>query len=242
MQGLIEPIIPLIDDYDELVSGSIVEFSRFANAYLLLVKMSLDEKQARDLKTKRVFEQLADSNAVKFLTKDIPSEYIQFMTTLIRDQIHIQSHVPDLGGGAFADGISGVAVDRLMFDFENVVSNAEAEFDTALFDRIKMIFYVLKLQSTSDGTFDEITIVHKRNKPANTKEYSEIALNMKNAGFSDYSIADYMPDEMIPDTEKELERQKEQQEMAMPDVEAIAVDDTSPDEEQPDEEDDNGGR
>lgn len=242
MQGLIEPIIPLIDDYDELVSGSIVEFSRFANAYLLLVKMSLDETQAKALKTKRVFEQLADSNAVKFLTKDIPSEYIQFMTGLIRDQIHIQSHVPDLGGGAFADGISGVAVDRLMFDFENVVSNAEAEFDTALFDRIKMIFYVLKLQSATDGTFDDITIVHKRNKPANTKEYSEIALNMKNAGFSDYAIADYMPDEMIPDTEKELERQEEQQEMAMPDVEVVADTDTSTDDVQPAEEDDNGRR
>jgi hypothetical protein len=32
---------------------------------------------------------------------------------------------------------------------------------------------------------------------------------MKNAGFSSYLIADIMPDDIIPDVEAELERQKE---------------------------------
>jgi len=221
MQGLIEPVVPLIDDYDMLVSGAMNEFDRFSNAYLRLVKMSLTPAQLRNLKSSRVFEQLAEKEAVSFLTKDIPTAYIQYMTALIRDQIHIQSHVPDLGGGAFADGISGVAVDRLMFDFENVVSNAEAEFDTALYERIRMIMAIYKITSRAEGSFDEITISHKRNKPANTKEYSEIALNMKNAGFSDYAIVDYMPDDMIPDTDAELKRQEEQNDAMMPDVDSI---------------------
>jgi SPP1 family phage portal protein len=243
MQGLIEPVVPLIDDYDALVSGAMNEFDRFSNAYLRLVKMSLTPEQRKNLKSSRVFEQLAEKEAVSFLTKDIPTAYIEYMTGLIRDQIHIQSHVPDLGGGAFADGISGVAVDRLMFDFENVVSNAEAEFDIALYNRIEMILAIYKITSRADGTFDEIMISHKRNKPANTKEYSEIALNMKNAGFSDYSIADYMPDDMIPDTDVELERQEEQNALMVPDVDEVPEPEPDMDEvEQTETEGGNGNR
>jgi SPP1 family phage portal protein len=237
IQGIIEPVIPLIDDYDVLVSDSMVEFDRYANSYLKLVKMSIGAEDQRNLKKKRIFEQLPDKDAVSFLTKDIPTAYIEFMTKLIRDQIHIQSHVPDLGSGSFADGISGVAVDRLMFDFENVVSNAEAEFDTGLYDRIRLITNMYGIMGRQSGTFDEIMISHKRNKQNNGVEYSQIALNLKNAGFSQYAIVDYMPDEIIPDTDAELEREKEEQDAAMPDVEAIPpVDEPEADLEQTQEE------
>jgi SPP1 family phage portal protein len=220
-QGIIEPVIPLIDDYDLLVSGAMLEFDRFSNSYLRLVKMSLTPEAAKALKKRRVFEQLSEKEAVSFLTKDIPTQYIEFMTGLIRDQIHIQSHVPDLGSGAFADGVSGVAIQRLMFDFENVVSNAEAEFDTALYDRIRLITNIYKTTNRAQGTFDEITISHKRNAPLNLKEFADTAYVMFQAGFSKYLIADIMPDDIIPDVDEELERQKEDAEGAIPDVEAI---------------------
>ena len=183
--------------------------------------MSLTPEQRKNLKSSRIFEQLAEKEAVSFLTKDIPTAYIEYMTGLIRDQIHIQSHVPDIGSGAFADGASGVAIQRLMFDFENVVSNAEAEFDTALYDRIRMITAIYKLTSRADGTFDEITISHKRNAPLNLKEFADTALTMSQTGFSRYLIADIMPDDIIPDVDEELNRQDEDREGAIPDVDEI---------------------
>lgn len=249
MQGIIEPVIPLIDDYDLLVSDSMNEFDRFSHAYLRLVGMSLSDqsksaspgvfKQALALiKQRRAFEQLKDKDDVSFLTKDIPTAYIDFMTKLVRDQIHIQSHVPDLGSQAFSDGVSGVAIQRLMFDFENVVSSAEAEFDTGLLDRIRMISEVYKKTGRAKGSFDEITISHKRNAPLNLKEYADTALVMSQAGFSRYLQADIMPDDIIPDVEAELQRQDEEREAAMPDIEDIP-----PVNEEPvDEEADDGDR
>lgn len=223
-QGIIEPVVGLIDDFDILVSDSMIEFDRFANSYLKLVGMSMDNADQKNLKKNRIFENLSDKDAVSFLTKDIPTAYIDFMSKLIREQIHIQSHVPDLSSGSFADGVSGVAVDRLMFDFENVCSNAEAEFDTGLKERIRLIITMYNVQTRAAGTFDEIDITHKRNKPNNIAEYAQIAVALKNAGFSDYAICDAMPDELIPDVEAELERRKEEQETAIPDVEALAQD------------------
>jgi SPP1 family phage portal protein len=246
-QGIIEPVLPLIDDYDLLISDSMNEFDRFAHAYLLLVKMSLDSQVKSSnpnmiqsglamLKRRRVFEQLPDKDAVSFLTKDIPTDYIRFMTELIKEQIHTQSHVPDLGSSAFKDGVSGVAVQRLMFDFENVVSNAEAEFDTGLLDRIRLISNLYALTGRADGTFDEVTISHKRNAPLNLKEFADTALVMDQAGFSRYLVADIMPDDIIPDVDEELERQKEDREGEMPDIEAVPPPDM---EEVAPEEDDN---
>jgi SPP1 family phage portal protein len=182
---------------------------------------------------------------VSFLTKDIPTDYIRFMTELIQKQIHIQSHVPDLS--SFADGLSGVAVDRMMFDFENVVSNAEAEFDTGLLDRIKLIDAIFaKTNRANDGSYADVTISHKRNKPTNTKEYAETAQLLSNAGFSRYCIVDFMPDEIVPDTDMELEREEEDKESEPPDVEMIPEpeapmpEDVQPTEEQATEEDADG--
>ena len=86
------------------------------------------------------------------------------------------------------------------------------------------------------GTFDEIMISHKRNKPNNGLEFSQIALNLKNTGISQYAIVDYMPDDIIPDTDAELEREKEEQDAAMADIEDIPNPDDNP------EEVDNGDR
>jgi hypothetical protein len=44
---------------------------------------------------------------------------------------------------------------------------------------------------------------------------------MSQTGFSRYLIADIMPDDIIPDVEQELERQDEDREAAMPDIEDI---------------------
>ena len=232
IQGLIEPILPLIDDYDLLISDSMNEFDRFAHAYMRLVGMSLSgianskepgaiSRALQLIKKRRVFEQLRDKEDVSFLTKDIPTEYIKYMSGLIKEQIHNQSHVPDLNGSSFQDGISGVAVQRLMFDFENVVSAAEAEFDVGLDDRISLINNIYKISGQLSGIPGEVTVSHKRNAPLNIKEFADTALVMQQTGFSRYLVADVMPDDIIPNVEQEIERQEEDNAMMMPDVESF---------------------
>ena len=252
MIGLIEPVIPLIDCYDILISDSMNEFDRFANAYLILKKMSLVDPVHRkvpgafaaalaNLKRYRVFENVDEKAEIKFLTKDIPHEYIQFMSAWVQKQIHTQSHVPDFAGEKFT-GASGIAIQRLLFDFENVCSDAEADFDVALYERMRMIYSIYnKLSRVSGGDYSVINIAHKRNSPLNLKEFADTAVQMKAAGFSSYLVADIMPDDVIPDVEEELERQRKQAEDMFSDVEQDDGEPTPKEDEdvEPDEGDEN---
>ena len=217
--GLIEPVLALIDDYDMLVSDSFVEFDRFANAYLRIVGSSItggvsDDANGnkvamflRRLRERRIFSGLSAPDDVTFLTKDIPKEFIEFMSNLIRQQIHVQSHVPDFTSEQFASGVSGAAIDRLLFDFENVCSSAEADFDTGLLERIRLINIILKVDRV-DSEGKTVVINHKRNLPANTKEAAEIAVLLKNAGFSSRLVAESMPDYIVSDVDEELAEQE----------------------------------
>jgi len=213
MLGVINPVHDLINDYDVLMSDSMNEFDRFAFAYLLLKKMRLgnsaDPKEQRKalsiIKRLRVFQNLPDDGAVSFLTKDIPKEFIEFMEKWIREQIHEQSHVPDFSQSA--SDLSGVAIDRLMFDFENVVSSAEANFDVGLYERMELISKIMTIGG-SEKQVSDISIIHRRNTPKNLAEFAEIAFKMKQAGFSAELIARVMPSEIVKNVDEEIALQK----------------------------------
>jgi len=228
MEGIITPVIPLIDSYDVLISDSMNEFDRFAHAYLIMKKFGLTDptkkkdegaisKTLQMLKRSRIFEYLDEKADIHFLTKDIPTAFIDYMSKFVQNQIHIQSHVPDFTGDRMA-GASGIAIQRLLFDFENVVSSAEADFDIGLMERIRLLTIIYDKVGLAIGEPGNVVISHKRNVPLNLMEFAQTAMTMKNAGFSSYLVADIMPDDVVPNVEEELERQKEEQEAMYPDV------------------------
>ena len=220
MQSIMENVLSLIDAHDVLFSDSMNEFDRFAFAYLIMKKFGLTDPIAKKdpskpnfalqlLKRRRVFEHLDKDAEIKFLTKDIPHEFIAFISQQLREQIHIQSHVPDFTSEKMA-GASGIAIQRLLFDFENLVSSAEADFDTGLFARMDLMATIMRKLGIVDGTHDMVTINHKRNVPLNTLEFAQTALQMSSAGFSRRAIVGIMPEDIIPNIEKELEYEQEE--------------------------------
>jgi len=152
--GDFEPVKNLIDAYDILASDSMNEFDRFAMAYMILKGYNASD-DIDNMKQKRIFG-VTEEGAVEFLTKDIPSEFIQFMSGWIRKEIHKQSHVPDfLEAGATGDALSGVAIDKLLYDFEFIAATKQALFESGLRKRLELI----------DPGLRDIEIVFDRNKP-----------------------------------------------------------------------------
>jgi SPP1 family phage portal protein len=231
--GLIEPVTGIIDDYDIIVSDSMIEFQRFANAYLRVVGMSIGDPTGQNpklmraimsrIKQSRVFDQLKASDDVTFLTKDIPKEFIEYMTGLLKDQIHEQSHVPDFNSEKFSGQLSGAAIERMLFDFENVVSSAQADFDLGLYDRLTHVTKILEAAGIATGNPQDIIINHRRNIPIDELDVAQVAMSMRNTGISMESVVENMPREVIPSVEAELERQKAEQESAYPDLDEIRL-------------------
>ena len=75
--------------------------------------------------------------------------------------------------------------------------------------RIDLICNVLAILG-KDGGHEMVTIQHKRNMPVNNKEFADTALTMMQAGFSRRAIIGIMPEDIIPDIEKELEYEQEE--------------------------------
>jgi SPP1 family phage portal protein len=223
MQSIMENVLTIIDAHDVLFSDSMNEFDRFAFAYMIMKKFGLTDPIAKKdptktnwalklLKQRRVFEHLDKDAEISFLTKDIPTEFIAHIGAQLREQIHIQSHVPDFTDKNMA-GTSGIAIQKLTsYDFENIVSSDEADFDTGLYMRMSLMITIMKKLGIVDGTTDMVLINHKRNVPLNNQEFAQTALLMQNGGFSRRAIVGIMPEEIIPDIEKELEYEKEEQE------------------------------
>ena len=232
--GLIEPVAPIIDDYDIIVSDSMIEFQRFANAYLRIVGMSIGDptgdnpkllrKILAKIKASRTFDSLKNKDDVTFLTKDIPKDFIEYMTQLLKDQIHEQSHVPDFTSEKFSGTLSGAAVERMLFDFENIVSSAQADFDIGLYDRIQHITGIMQKIGAPVGEPFDVMINHRRNIPIDEMNAAEVAVALRNTGISMESVVENMPREVIPSVEVEMERQQAEIDSAYPDIDMMGPD------------------
>jgi len=222
MMGVIRTVLGLIDALDVLYSDSMNEFDRFAFAYLIMKKFGLTDpvkmktpgvfsNALANLKRSRIFEHVPADADIKFLTKDIPTGFIQFMKDALREQIHVQSHVPDFTSDKMA-GASGRAIKRLLFDFENLISSTDADFDVGLIERIRLITIVYARTGKPIGTPDDFTIVHKRNLPDDTLENAQVANQLKTAGMSSYLVTSALGSELCPDVQAELMRQQKEAE------------------------------
>jgi SPP1 family phage portal protein len=171
--GDFEHIKKLIDAYDILMSDSMNEFDRFAWAYLILKGMSMDEEDASRIKDKRILEFVAEGGA-DFLTKDIPADFLKFMAEWIRKEIHKQSHIPDFIDAGTGDNLSGVAIDKLLYDFEFVAATKEALFRQGLAKRFDLINTILRKSRGVTIDKRDVDIVMQRNVPSNDLENAKV--------------------------------------------------------------------
>jgi SPP1 family phage portal protein len=197
-------IKPLIDAYDVLMSDSMNEFDRFSFAYLLLVEMDVNEDDAKEIKAKRMFTNLPSPDAVKFLTKDIPTPFIIFMTDLIRKEIHKQSFIPDVDEISFSGGTSGVTIDKWVYMMEYTASDKEAYMKQGLTKRLELFeaLGMINLDAGYEFTF-------KRNLPSSDRSNAEIYNMLFGKGITTETLMkQYL--QFIKDPLAEMEAAKEE--------------------------------
>lgn len=203
-EGDFEPVIPLIDAFDLVVTDSMNEFDRFAWAYLLMKAVKADDKTLRMIKRRRVFQNLQDTNDIKFLTKQIQDEFIKDLRGSMRQQIHMQSHVPDFTDERFKGDISGAAIKRLLFDFENLAATKQAYFEEGLKKRLRLIGRIQGLKGVDEEAM-QTEIKFHRNLPADLAEAAQTAAQML-ATVSHRTALKVYPADIVPDIDKELEQ------------------------------------
>ena len=194
----------LIDAYDNILSGGMNEFSRFAFAYMLLVGMKLDPKNKADIKKYQIFEQLESKDSVSFLTKEIPTEFLEKTADRIKQEIHRQAFIPDIDDLKFGGQTSGVAIDKFIYLMEYIAADKEGQFRLGIKKRLKLI---QKIETSI--IVDDIKIVFNRNTPASDLVNAQIYSMLDGRGISRESLM--LKYTWLEDPVKELKKYKEEQ-------------------------------
>lgn len=207
-----EPVATMIDLYDKLMSDSANEMDRFAAAYMVFKNYVLggneeeNRKKMATLKKMRAFFVNGDGE-IEFLTKNIPTEFIQEIKTTLRDDIVYHTQIPDFRDESFGTA-SGIAIKYKLINFENLCATKESFFKDGLYQRIKLINNFFKIQADTIE-LKEVEIDFDRNIPMNVMEEADIAVKLQNI-VSQETLLDQLS--IVDDVESEMERIKKEDE------------------------------
>ena len=204
--GDFEPVISLIDAYDQMESDSLNDFEYFVDAYLCLSGLVADADDVSTMKENRILLLDSDSDA-KWLIKDTNDTNIENVKSRLDADIHKFSKVPDMSDEAFSGNSSGVAIKYKTLPMENIVAIKERKFKKGLQRRIELIFAIM---SKTSGAYDwrSIDIAFTRNLPTNETEIAQMVSTLSGI-VSNETLLTQLP--FIEDVETEQKKVEDEQ-------------------------------
>ena len=200
MMGDFAAVVPLIDAYDVLMSDSMNEFDRFAQAYLVAKGFTITLDDVDKLKHKRAFSLLNNEDSIEFLTKEIAVEFIRYMSEQLRAEIHRGTGLPNLDDYKWGGATSGETIDKFIYLMELFTGIKEAHFKTALKQRIDLLTEYLGL----DGSSEDIEIVMNRNEPDKSMLLADL-MNKYAGHVSEKTLLENFAD-FVKDAEEEMKQ------------------------------------
>lgn len=212
LMGDFAAVQPLIDAYDVLMSDSMNEFDRFAQAYLIAKGFTLTKADVETLKHTRTISLSGDKDTdLAFLTKPIEIEFIKFMSEQLRAEIHRGAGIPNIDDFKWGGEASGQTIDKFIYLMELFTGIKEANYRRGLKQRIEMLTAYARL----GGDPAEVEVVMNRNDPDKSMLLAD--LFVKYSGHvSEQTLLENFAD-FVPDAEAEMERIKAEKQQAVED-------------------------
>ena len=203
--GDFEPVISLIDAYDQMEADSLNDFEYFVDAYLCLKGLVADTEDVKTMKENRILLLDADSDA-KWLIKDTNDTNIENVKNRLDSDIHKFSKVPDMSDESFSGNASGVAIKYKTLPMENIVAIKERKFKKGLQRRIELIFNII---SRSSAAYDwrGVDITFTRNLPTNDTEIASMVSTLSGI-VSNETLLAQIP--FVDDVQTELDKVEEE--------------------------------
>lgn len=238
--GDFEPVIDLINAYDQAQSDTANDFEAFTDCYLEVKGATLDAKEAAKLKELRVFNFPDPGGGVSFVTKNINDQATEHYKNRLDSDIHKFSFVPNMSDDKFASNASGVAMQYKLAGLNYKTSVKESLFRKGLLRRIELISNILSIISDNEiNIIKDVDIRFMHNTIDNVLEIAELVNRIKEI-VSEETAIELLQD--IIDPEQEKLRVKAEKEANMAQMEQQMAKDEESDEdvnnEQNEEEDD----
>ena len=201
----IERVVPLVNDYDKVLSDVSNEFEAFRNAYLMLKNMVMNKDSIDKLKSEGILEVMENGDA-KFLTKQIQTEALENHLNRLEKNIHKFSQVPDLTDESFAGNLSGVAIRFKLFGLETKCIIKERKMERAIRELFRVLYTPLRVLSGKEPDVKNLKVTFTRNIPNNTTELVDAVTKLEGKVDKE-TLLSLLP--FIDDPKKVLEKLKE---------------------------------
>ncbi|MCK4821262.1 phage portal protein [bacterium] len=207
----------LIDAHDEVLSKSLNEIDRF-NAMIMLFGKKVSKELAKKLNDSEIsiLDELGEevTHWPEYLQKEFGGikEFYSDLMDRFERLFHKSTKVPDMTSETFAGSDqSGIAIAFKLMGMEFKAAQIQTYFSQGLDRRLQLYSDLFNASTASVDIMDyKAVITAKRNIPIDTKAKAEI-LQLLTGKISMESAIKFLPKELIPDPEKELELLKGEQ-------------------------------
>jgi SPP1 family phage portal protein len=200
-----DTVLSLIDAVDVLVSNGTDETGELANAYLVLVNLTLgntaeerENKKAEFVKSGVV--EVSENGDLRYVTKNLPVEFFNMLLKHFDESIFkfsnsIDYNNPEIGA------LSGIALKNKMLGLETNAQISENEFKCSTLEMFRVACEYWKLSGIQINYLD-INIKMSRNYPLDLESEMRV-LTMAGGRISNKTALSLMS--FIPDAQKELD-------------------------------------
>lgn len=177
--GLYEPVLNLINEYNDAVSEKANDIAYFSDAYLCVLGARLEQEDLDRIRDNRIInlEGINDGNLiVKFLEKPNADESQEHLLDRLERLIYQISMVANISDESFGSS-SGIALKYKLQAMSNLALAKQRKFISGMNRRYKLIFSNPITQMAADD-FTKLKYTFTQNIPANLLEESQIAGNL----------------------------------------------------------------
>lgn len=225
--SLFEPVLDIIDSYQQLIKNTKETFNYNNNAKLKVTGYRPDEElliqnekgemvenpkrkaQDKALLDAQVFYTPEDGD-ISWIEKTIEDSAIQNTLKTYLDLIMMNTGVPQTTDLGFTKADNASAIDRKFFSLEQMTVEAMNLLQQAYLRRWELIFGRINLVKGKKFDFRNITITIPKNLPANENEVVDMYMKLRGL-ISDETIIERIP--LNFDAESEKNKKDEQDEM-----------------------------
>lgn len=179
--SLFESVLPLINEYNKVLSEKANDVDYFADAYLKILGATLSEPELKTLRDNRIinFEGAYDKlPEVDFLQKPEADKTQENLLDRIEKMIFETSMVADINDINFGTA-SGIAIKYRLWAMSSLAKTKERKFTRSLQNMYRIIFSSpLMPKGISEDDWATIDYIFQLNYPANLLEETEIAKNL----------------------------------------------------------------
>ncbi|RLI43865.1 hypothetical protein DRO61_12815, partial [Candidatus Bathyarchaeota archaeon] len=225
--GIFEPVLQLIDAYQQLIENNKNLFQYNDDAKLMVTGYSPDEpltildangdsiinpaRTAEDgaLLENPVFYVQDSSGKIEWIIKEINDGATENYKKTLIDLILMTACIPNVTDTGFSNADNASAIQKKFFPLDQVLIQADKQFKAELLNLWENIIDRINTKKNTSFDFREISIEMQRNVPNEKQEIVDMALKLRGL-LSDESVIRMLPLEL--DVDSELSKLKEQTE------------------------------